>query len=82
MKDQANQKKGAAAKKANVIDDMEKLKQRREDRKNKNAAEAKGGQNQEVGNKSNDQEYETMMKKRKVAYHTEPENVENFSYLA
>lgn len=49
-------------KKPNIADDIDRLKQRREDRKNKNFDGGKGGND---GGKAVDFDYENMMKKKK-----------------
>lgn len=60
-------------KKSGVAEDIERLKQRREDRKNKNNNDGVDG-----GNKS-DAQYENLMKKKKIQFNQEPENVRDFT---
>jgi hypothetical protein len=65
------------SKKGSIQDDIEKLKQRREDRKNKNNEEKKSNQQYSEG-KCCDAEYESQMKKKKILFNQEPDNV-NFT---
>lgn len=59
-----------------IASDMAKMKQRREERKNRNLNENKNLSNQpsEFG-KPCDSEYEKLMLKKKIAFNQEPENV-------
>jgi hypothetical protein len=64
-----NVKRGSQpSKKVSVTEDMERLKQRREDRKNK-------GANDEVKEKASDVQYEKLMKKKKIEFDQPPDNV-------
>lgn len=77
-------KKSAVSKKGSITDDMEKLKQRREDRKQKNF----GGNNDNKGGnvpqefKACDADYEKLMKKKKIEFDQEPNQVIAKIYLA
>ncbi len=60
-------------KKGSITEELEKLKQRREDRKNKNI-EDKKPKDQTEGEKC-DAVYENLIKKKKIAFNQEPEKV-------
>ncbi len=60
-------------KKGSITEELEKLKQRREDRKNKNTEDKKTKDNNE-GEKC-DTVYENLIKKKKIAFNQEPEKV-------
>lgn len=60
------------AKKSSVTDDIERLKQRREDRKNKNEDKKTDHSN----GKAVDADYENLMKKRKKTLNIQPDEVE------
>ena len=66
--------------KPGIAEDIERLKQRREEMKYKNVSDDKKGVQAaiEYGGKQCDSEYENMMNKKKKAINHEPENV---SYL-
>jgi hypothetical protein len=61
-------KKNPNSKKGGIAEEIEKLKQRREERKNKNVEG-------ESNSKQCDAGYENLMKKKKVQLNIEPENV-------
>jgi hypothetical protein len=61
-------------KKASITEEIEKLKQRREDRKNKNTEDKKTYQ-QQTGEGKCDAEYENLIKKKKIVFNQESENV-------
>jgi hypothetical protein len=62
-------------KKVGIADEIEKLRQRREDRKSKNDDD-KGGKNTNNNNGSTcDPVYENMIKKKKLQFNQPPENV-------
>lgn len=67
------------SKKGGIAEEIEKLKQRREDRK------TKGGNNDENSKnhngKSCDADYENMIRKKKIQFNYEPENVKLFLIL-
>lgn len=72
---QANNKKGG------IADEIEKLKQRREERKNKeDFKKGNGGVNE--NSKSSDTEFENLMKKKKLQLNLEPEKVKLFNDLS
>jgi hypothetical protein len=70
-------KKNTGNKKANITEDMERLKQRREERKNKNFSNDPKSDNAQISNsvKLVDPEYEKQIKKKKIAFDQEPEQV-------
>jgi hypothetical protein len=74
-----NMKKNPMMKKGSIADDIERLKQRREDRKNKGNSENPKG-NEKVESGKCDSEYENLMRKKKIQFNQEPENV-LFSFL-
>jgi hypothetical protein len=61
----------------NVLEDVEKLKQRREERKIKNNEEKKEDKenNQKYSGKYIDTEYENLMKRRKIEFNMQPTKV-------
>jgi len=63
--------------KPGIAEDIERLKQRREERKFKNSSDDKKGVQApvEYGGKQCDAEYENMMNKKKKAVNHEPDNV-------
>lgn len=63
------------SKKGGIAEEIDKLKQRREERKNKNASteDERGGKNQ--NSKTCDADYENMIRKKKTQFNQEPENV-------
>ena len=63
------------SKKGGIAEEIEKLKQRREDRKNKggNGNNEENSKNQ--NGKSCDADYENMIRKKKIQFNQEPENV-------
>jgi hypothetical protein len=67
---QVNNKQRSQARKGTITDDIEKLKQRRDDRKNKNVEEKKT-----VDNGKCDAEYENLIRKKKIAFNQKPELV-------
>lgn len=69
-------KKNSVMKKGSITDDIEKLKQRRDDRKHKNYSnDGKGGNPQNEINKACDADYEKLMKKKKIEFDQEPNEV-------
>ncbi len=64
-------------KKGGIAEEIEKLKQRREERKNKGGQNDDGGKN--TNSKSCDAEYENLMRKKKIQFNQEPENVKIIS---
>ena len=60
-------------KKGSITEELGKLKQRREDRKNKNNEDKKGNQIYEGG--KCDIEYENLIRKKKILFNQESENV-------
>lgn len=68
------------AKKNSVTDEIEKLKQRREERKNKNYDEKKNDKKEDNNGKACDSDYENLIKKKKIAFNVEPENVLNNTF--
>lgn len=67
-------KRNQNSKKGGIAEEIEKLKQRREDRKNKgNGENPKGGEKLENG--KCDPDYENLMRKKKIQFNQEPENV-------
>jgi hypothetical protein len=76
-------KKQINSKKGGIADEIEKLRQRREDRKHKNGNEDKKQDKQtDVNGKQCDAEYENMMNKKKKLIYSEPEKVSNLFYPA
>jgi len=71
-------KKNSVPKKGGIAEEIEKLKQRREDRKNKgnddNSSNIKDSAKQNNG-KVCDAEYENLIRKKKIQFNQEPENV-------
>ena len=70
-------------KKGSITEEIEKLKQRREERKNKNFEDKKNQDKKDDNNgKACDAYYENLMKKKKIAFNIEPESVINkFKFL-
>lgn len=67
------------SKKASITEEIEKLKQRREDRKNKNMEDKKNHDKKEDNSgKACDAFYENLIKKKKMALNIEPEQVINY----
>lgn len=63
-------------KKGSITEEIEKLKQRREERKNKNFEDKKNQDKKDDNNgKACDAYYENLMKKKKIAFNIEPEQV-------
>lgn len=63
------------AKRGSVSEDIERLKQRREDRKMKNNEDKNSEKRVEDTGKACDAYYENLMKKKKIAFNIEPERV-------
>jgi len=63
------------AKRGSVSEDIEKLKQRREERKIKNNEDKISEKRVEDTGKACDAYYENLMKKKKIAFNIEPERV-------
>jgi hypothetical protein len=61
-------------KKSSITEEIEKLKQRREDRKNKNIVDKKPRENNIEGGNC-DPVYERLIKSKKIAFNHEPEKV-------
>ena len=72
---QTMKKQAQNAKKGSVSEDMEKLKQRREERKIKNNEDKNFEKKNEDTGKACDAYYENLMKKKKIAFNIEPERV-------
>lgn len=70
-------KKNSVQKKGSIADDMERLKQRRDDRKVKNSSnDPKSGNVQaQESLKTVDPEYEKLIKKKKIVFDQEPDSV-------
>jgi len=69
-------KKPQGEKKGSITEDIEKLKQRREERKNKNCEDKKNQDKKDENNgKACDAFYENLIKKKKIAFNIEPETV-------
>lgn len=68
-------------KKNSIVEDMEKLKQRREDRKIKNEDDKKNEKKDDNNGKACDAYYENLIKKKKIAFNIEPENVFFFYFF-
>ncbi len=63
-------------KKGSITEEIEKLKQRREERKNKNFEDKKNLDKKDDNNgKACDAYYENLMKKKKIAFNVEPDPV-------
>ena len=63
-------------KKGSITEEIEKLKQRREDRKNKNFEEKKNHEKKDENNgKACDEDYEKLIKKKRIAFNIQPEQV-------
>lgn len=63
-------------KKGSITEEIEKLKQRREERKNKNFEDKKNQDKKDDNNgKACDSHYENLMKKKKIAFNIEPDQV-------
>jgi hypothetical protein len=77
---QVNNKQRQQAKKGTITEEIEKLKQRRDDRKHKKDTTEEKKSNQ-VDNGKCDAEYENLIKKKKHVFNQKPENVKlnNFS---
>jgi len=60
-----NKKNSVPAKKGGIAEEIERLKQRRDDRKNKG----------EKGDGRSDPDYETLIRKKKLQFNKEPDNV-------
>jgi hypothetical protein len=69
---QANNKAKNQQKRGTITEEIEKLKQRREDRKIKGTEEKKSDR---VDNGKCDHEYETLIRKKKQVFNQEPEQV-------
>ncbi len=68
-------------KKGSITEEIEKLKQRREERKNKNFEDKKIQDKKDDNNgKACDAFYENLMKKKKIAFNIEPEPVNIFFF--
>lgn len=63
------------AKRGSVSEDIEKLKQRREERKMKNNEDKNSEKRVEDTGKACDSYYENLMKKKKIAFNIEPDRV-------
>lgn len=63
------------AKRSSVSEDIERLKQRREDRKTKNNEDKISEKKSEDNGKACDAYYEKLMKKKKDAFNVEPDRV-------
>ena len=70
-----NKKNSVPGKKLGIADEIDKLNQRREDRKNKGPNDDRKGSEKVDNGKLCDAEYENMIRKKKLSYHTDPENV-------
>ena len=62
-------------KKGSITEELEILKQRREERKTKNQEDKKGEKKNDNNGKACDAHYENLMKKKKIAFNVEPEPV-------
>jgi hypothetical protein len=71
---QINNKQKPQLKKGSITEEIEKLKQRREDRKNKNNVNEEK-KTSHVDNGKCDEEYEKLIKKKKMIFNQKPENV-------
>jgi hypothetical protein len=72
---QVGSKQKQQAKRGTISEEIEKLKQRRDDRKHKAGEEKKTDQ---VNNGKCDAEYENLIKKKKIVFNQKPENVKTF----
>jgi hypothetical protein len=70
---QNNKQQKGQPKKGSITEEIEKLKQRREDRKNKGTGEEK--KTSQVDNGKCDAEYENMIKKKKQVFNFKPDMV-------
>jgi hypothetical protein len=70
-----------SAKRGSVTEEIERLKQRREDRKIKNNEDKNSEKKNEDTGKACDAHYENLMKKKKIAFNIEPERVNKIKNL-
>ena len=70
-----NPNKKNSVKKGGIAEEIDKLKQRREDRKNKGFDDNKKEGGKADNGKICDSEYETLIRKKKIQFNQEPENV-------
>jgi hypothetical protein len=68
-------------KKGSITEELEILKQRREERKTKNQEDKKGDKKNDNNGKACDAHYENLMKKKKIAFNVQPDQVKKLLNL-